>query len=118
MDIRAAGGSLAITGMAGLAKLTAQGVTAGTSDGSMSDIFTSMGVFGAALGIAYFMLRRGDRREREMLDAATREMEQMRHDLIAVQRHSETITDKYIEALVEIGALKAEAHLRRKDDER
>lgn len=67
-DTSAAIGAAFITGTAVAAKVVVAGVAATTS-GPETDLFTSLGVFGAALAIAYYMLRRGDKREKELLDA-------------------------------------------------
>ena len=72
-----------------------------TTGETTSSLLTSMGVFGAALAIAYFMLRRGDKRE---------------HDLLAIARE-DGLADKraLLEALAVVTSLQNElADLRRR----
>lgn len=69
MDIRSFQGAFVISTIAGTSSLFIQAVDTVTT-GEASQLFTSMGVFGAALGIAYFMLRRGDKREHDLLASA------------------------------------------------
>ena len=106
IDTQAVGGAFAVTSIAGASRLMIQGVTAGTQ-GSTSDIFTSMGVFAAALAIAYFMLRRGDKREADMLNAAAEELKTIRNDLQASRLHAEQVGDKLVTALVHVAELEA-----------
>jgi capsule polysaccharide export protein KpsE/RkpR len=68
MDLRALSGAFGITTIAGTSSLLI-----GIGDQAASDTtstFSSLGVFGAALAIAYFMLKRGDRRENDLMDRA------------------------------------------------
>lgn len=69
--------------------------------GDMSSLFTSMGVFAAALFVAYFMLRRGDKRE---------------HDLLAGARE-DAMADKkaLLEALALVNSLRNELESHRKN---
>ena len=61
-------GAFVIVSVAALTRITVSGIYAETT-GPTSDVFGSMGVFGGALAIAYYMLRRGDRREQELMQA-------------------------------------------------
>ena len=77
MDWRAFNDAVAITTIAGASSfLVATAETVSTDSTSM---FSSLGVFGAALAIAYFMLKRGDRRETDLMQHA-------REDAIAAQK--------------------------------
>ena len=93
MDIRSFQGAFVISTIAGTSSMLIRAVDTVTT-GETSSLFTSMGVFGAALGIAYFMLRRGDKREHDLLAAA-------REDGQADKR-------ALIEALALVSALRSE----------
>jgi len=69
MDFDAFQGAFVISTIAGGTAVAIHAVNTAVS-GDASSLFTSMGVFGAALGIAYYMLRRGDKREHDMLAGA------------------------------------------------
>ena len=107
--MRAAGGALAITSIAWTANVITDGATAGTT-GDTADVFKSLGAFAAALAVAYFMLRRGDKRENEMLKASAHDIEKLRSDLMQA-------TDRLVAALIENASLKADL-LRLKDHDR
>lgn len=100
IDGAAVGGATFITVTAAATKVFVSGIQAETS-GTSADLFTSMGVFGAALAIAYYMLRRGDKREKEMLDASA-------VDHISHEQALGEMTSKYISALEELAVLRAE----------
>lgn len=107
IDTRAAVGSLFITCVAAGSKIVVGGVTATTGDDT-KDILSSMGVFGAALAIAYFMLKRGDKREEEMLKSAHTELELVRKEQQKLFESNTAMTKLYIDALVKVADLQAQ----------
>ena len=69
MDFDAFQGAFVISTIAGGTAVAIHAANTAVS-GDAPSLFTSMGVFGAALGIAYYMLRRGDKREHDMMEGA------------------------------------------------
>ena len=77
MDWRAFNDAFAITAIAGASSILVAAADSTTAD--TTSMFSSLGVFGAALAIAYFMLKRGDRRETDLMQHA-------REDAMAAQK--------------------------------
>lgn len=99
VDISAALGAGFITGAAALTNVIVSGVRA-TTTGTETDLFTSLGVFGAALAIAYYMLRRGDKREKDLLE--------LQHaDDLQTAASQAILMDRYVAALESLAASNA-----------
>ncbi len=114
IDTRAAGGAAVITAIPAAITFLVEGIST-TSETDLAGLFKSMGVFGAALAIAYFMLKRGDKREKEIQDSVTIEHKNTRAEFALMQASNSAIMQKYVDALIEIANLKTEiANLRSK----
>ena len=107
IDVQAASGAVVIVGMGAVARFANSGITA-TTTGDPQDVFTSLGVFGAALGIAYFMLRRGDNRERDMQHSMTAAIEALRAELAAARAAHAHETEQHWQVAVALAACRSE----------